>query len=142
DSYAAWYFEPSPGLLKRLAQVHQAFLSQSAACHFATLLDMEAEKEACGSTPDMEEKVRKMVELNALREQCSKKLFADNSESVNSFMVTTDANGMPAIEIGVDPAADPGSVVIPEEIAHVNVIFSTVGRPSEMLPTLEGVDDD
>ena len=60
------------------------------------------------------------MELNALREQCSKKLFADNSESVNSFMVTTDANGMPAIEIGVDPAADPGSVVIPEEIAHVS----------------------
>eukprot|EP00438_Fugacium_kawagutii_P023853 Skav233767 [mRNA] locus=scaffold780:11673:14072:- [translate_table: standard] len=68
--------------------------------------------------PDMDERVHKMIELNALREQCSDQLFQDNPGSVNCFVVTMDSNtNQPAIQIGLDPSAKQDELVLPAELA-------------------------
>ena len=44
--------------------------------------------------------------------------------------VTSDhfRNDVPAILIGVDASSDRGSVILPDELRDVNVIFETVAR--------------
>lgn len=79
---------------------------------------------------DMEPKVQKMMELNALREQLSDQFFRDNPNSLTFFGVTMDPNDTPAIQIGVAPDADKDSIVIPEELKGVNVMITTIGRPT------------
>ncbi|CAE7484971.1 unnamed protein product [Symbiodinium pilosum] len=95
---------------------------------------MDEEKEKvraeCGEPAGMEDKMKKMLRLNELREKWSDQVFQDNPNSVNSFMITTDSNSEPAIEIGVDPSASKDDLVIPAEISAENVIFSTVGKPT------------
>lgn len=91
--------------------------------------------------PDMEEKVKKMMELNELREKWSDKLFQDNPDSVNSFMVTMDENNMPAIEIGVDPSASQESLAVPEELFSENLIFRTVERMRDAGPLILDLED-
>lgn len=78
----------------------------------------------------MEPKVQKKMELNALREQLSDQFFRDNPNSLTFFGVTMDPNDTPAIQIGVAPDADKDSIVIPEELKGVNVMITTIGRPT------------
>ena len=98
---------------------------------------MEAEKAAVlgGAEAGMEDKVKVMIELNAIREKCSEQLFKDNPEKVNSFSVCMD-NGQPAIEIGVDPEASADSLCLPSDLDGLNVIFRTVGRATSELPCI------
>ena len=101
------------------------------------MADVEKAKVAADRGSDMEPKVQKMMELNALREQVSEQFFRDNPNSVTFFGVTMDPNDTPAIQIGVAPDADKDSLLIPEELTGVNVMITTIGWPTEMLPELE-----
>ncbi|CAE7610332.1 unnamed protein product [Symbiodinium microadriaticum] len=57
-------------------------------------------------------------------------------------MITTDANGKPAIEIGVDPSGDTTALVLPDELLSENLIFATVEKPRDdrLLIASEAVD--
>mmetsp|Transcript_104748 Transcript_104748/g.146002 ORF Transcript_104748/g.146002 Transcript_104748/m.146002 type:complete len:119 (+) Transcript_104748:92-448(+) len=96
---------------------------------------MEAEKAAVraesGEPAGMEDKMTKMLQLNELREKWSARVFVDNPSSVNSFMITTDATGKPAIEIGVDPSGSRDNLVLPDELLAENLIFPTVEKPRD-----------
>lgn len=83
-----------------------------------------------GSSLGMEPKVQKMMELNSLREKLSEKFMEDNKGSVTFFGVGMGPNDCPAIQIGVPPEVDQNSLTIPEELAAVNVVFSTMGWPT------------
>ena len=83
-----------------------------------------------GSKLGLEPKVQKMMELNALREELSEKFFKDNEGSVTFFGVSMDPNDCPAIQIGVPPEVDQNSLTIPEELAAVNIMFTTMGWPT------------
>ncbi|CAK9059054.1 unnamed protein product [Durusdinium trenchii] len=103
------------------------------------MADVEKAKarEETGRKPNdlsMDDKVKIAIELNALREKWSEQFFQDNPKSVNFFGVTMDSNNMPAIQIGVDPAADEASLVIPEELRGVNLVFNKVRRAPQARP--------
>eukprot|EP00434_Breviolum_minutum_P017786 symbB.v1.2.015701.t1/scaffold1180.1/size133432/10 len=98
---------------------------------FNSMADEKAKVMAeSGSSLGMEPKVQKMMELNSLREKLSEKFCEDNKGSVTFFGVTMDPNDCPAIQIGVPPEVDQNSLTIPEELAAVNVVFSTMGWPT------------
>ncbi|CAE7409406.1 unnamed protein product [Symbiodinium necroappetens] len=76
----------------------------------------------------METKVKKLAELNSLRDRHADQVLAENPNSVSRVSVTMDKNDVPAILIGVDASSDRGSVILPDELRDVNVIFETVAR--------------
>mmetsp|Transcript_30081 Transcript_30081/g.70844 ORF Transcript_30081/g.70844 Transcript_30081/m.70844 type:complete len:98 (+) Transcript_30081:76-369(+) len=76
----------------------------------------------------METKVKKLAELNSLRDRHVEKVLAENPDSVSRVSVAMDKNDVPAILIGIDASGDRGSVILPDELRDVNVIFETVVR--------------
>lgn len=83
---------------------------------------------------DMDQKWKKAIELNNLREKWSDQFIKDNPDSVNFFGVGSDANNIPAIVIGVDPSADVASLIIPDEIREQNIRFDVISRVPQRLP--------
>ncbi|CAE7851808.1 unnamed protein product [Symbiodinium sp. KB8] len=76
----------------------------------------------------METKVKKLAELNSLRDRHADQVLAENPNSVSRVSVTMDKNDVPAILIGIDASSDRSSVILPDELRDVNVIFETVAR--------------
>ena len=83
---------------------------------------------------DMDQKWKKAIELNSLREKWSDQFYQDNPDSVKFFGVGSDANNIPAIVIGVDPSADVASLIIPDEIREQNIRFDVISRVPQRLP--------
>ncbi|CAE7389166.1 unnamed protein product [Symbiodinium sp. CCMP2592] len=57
-------------------------------------------------------------------------------------MITTDATGKPAIEIGVDPSGSRDNLVLPDELLAENLIFATVEKPRDGRCLIESFEDE